>query len=202
MKIKFRKSELQGKAFSFLSGGGRAWTKHSTSAKLSESSYPYTGFLFYLMASLTFRIPLWPFSSVQFSRSVMSDSVTPWTAARQASLSIINSRSLLKLGSIESVMPYNHLIFCRPLLLLPSILPSTRVFSNESALHLRWPKYVRFFISTSNEYLELNSFRINWWSPSCPGDSQQSSPTPQFESINSLVLSLLYGPTLTSVHDY
>ena len=125
MKRKFRKSELQGKAFSLLTGGGRAWTKYSTSAQLSESSYPYTGFLFYLMASLTFRIPLWPFSSVQFSRSVMSDSVTPWTAACQASLSITNSRCWLKLMSIESVMPSNHLIFCGPLVLPPSILPSS-----------------------------------------------------------------------------
>ena len=75
--------------------------------------------------------------------------------------------------------------------------PMRRLF-----LHIRWPKYVRFCISTSNEYLELNSFRINWWSPSCPGDSQQSSPTPQFESINSLALSFLSGPSLTSIHDY
>ena len=80
-------------------------------------------------------------ASVQFSRSVVSDSATPWTAARQASLSITNSRSLLKLMSIESVMPSNHLILCRPLLLLPSIFPSIRVFSNESILCIKWPKY-------------------------------------------------------------
>ena len=77
MKIKLRKSELWGKEFSLLIGGDRAWTKHSRSAQLSESSYPYMGFLFYLMASLAFRIPLWPFSSIQFSRSVMSDSLRP-----------------------------------------------------------------------------------------------------------------------------
>ena len=88
---------------------------------------------------------------------------TPWTAARQASLSITNSRSLLKLMSIESVMPSNHLILCRPLL-LPSIFPSIRVFSNESVLHIRWPKYwsFSFSISPSNEYWELISFKIDW----------------------------------------
>ena len=87
-----------------------------------------------------------------------------WTAARQASLSITNSRSLLKLMSIESVMPSSHLIFCHPLLLLPSIFPSIRVFSNESALRIRWPKYwsFSFSISPSNEYSGLISFRIDW----------------------------------------
>ena len=102
--------------------------------------------------------------SVQFSRSVMSDFVTPRTAAHQASLSIINSQSLLKLMSIESVMPSNHLILCRPLLLPPSIFPSIRVFSNESALRSRWPKYwsFSFNISPSNEYSGLISFRIDW----------------------------------------
>ena len=99
----------------------------------------------------------------QFSRSVMSDSVTPWTAACQASLSITNSWSLLKLMSIESVMPSNHLILCRPLLLLPSILPCIRVFSNESVLHIRWPKYMSFSfnISPSNENPGLISFRMD-----------------------------------------
>src|SRR5574339_418708 len=90
--------------------------------------------------------------------------VTPWTAARQASLSITNSQSLLKLMSIELVMPSNHLIFCHPLLLLTSIFPSIRVFSNESVLHIRWPKYwsFSFSISPSNEYSGLISFRIDW----------------------------------------
>ena len=103
-------------------------------------------------------------SSVQFSLSVVSDSVNPQTAACQASLSITNSRSLLKLMSIESVMPSNHLILCRPLL-LPSIFPSIRVFSNESALCIRWPKYqsFSFSISPSNEYSGLISFRIDWF---------------------------------------
>ena len=89
--------------------------------------------------------------------------MTPWTAARQASLSINNSRSLLKLMSIESVMPSNHLILCRPLLLLPSVFPSIRVFSIESALLIRWPKYwsFSFSINPSNEYSGLISFRID-----------------------------------------
>ena len=95
-----------------------------------------------------------------FSRSVMSDSATLWTAACQASLSFTISQSLLKLISIESVMPSNHLILFHPLLLLPSIFSSIRVFSDESALHIRWPKYWRFSvsISPSNEYSELISF--------------------------------------------
>ena len=90
--------------------------------------------------------------------------MTPWTAARQASLSITNSQSLLKLMSIELVMPSNHLILCRPLLLLPSIFPSISVFSNESVLHIRWPKQwsFSFSISPSNEYLGLISFRMDW----------------------------------------
>ena len=90
--------------------------------------------------------------------------VTPWTAAFQASLSITNSQSLLKLMSIESVMPSNHLILYHPLLLLSSILPSIRVFSNESVLHIRWPKYwsFGFSISSSNEYSGLISFRMDW----------------------------------------
>ena len=101
-------------------------------------------------------------SSVQFSRSVVSDSVTPWTTARQVSLSIINSWSLLKLMSIESVMPFNHLILCCPLL-LPSIFPSIRVFSNESVLRIRWPKYwsFSFNISPSNEHSGQISFRMD-----------------------------------------
>ena len=113
----------------------------------------------------TFRpTALWRFSSsaVQFGCSIMSDSATPWTAARQASLSITNSWSLLKLVSIESVMPSNHLILCHPLLLLPSIFPSIRVFSNESVLSIRWPKYWSFSINLSNEYSGLISSRIDW----------------------------------------
>ena len=104
--------------------------------------------------------------SVQFS-AVLSCArlfAAPWTAARQAFLSVTNSRSLLKLMSIESVMASNHLILCRPLLLLPSIFSSIRVFSNESALPIRWPKYwsFSFNISTSNEHPGLISFRMDW----------------------------------------
>ena len=103
--------------------------------------------------------------TVQFSRSVVSNSVTPWTAASQASVSINTSRSLLKLTSLELVMPFNHLILCRPLLLLPSIFPSIRVFSKESVLHIKWPKYWNFSFSNSpsNEYSELISFRTDWF---------------------------------------
>ena len=95
----------------------------------------------------------------------MSNSVTPWTAACQAFQSLTNSQSLLKLMSIQSVMPSNHLILCHPLLLLPSIFPSIRVFSNESILRIRWPKYwsFSFSISPSNEYSGLISFKIDWF---------------------------------------
>ena len=89
--------------------------------------------------------------------------MTPWTVACQASLSITNSLSLLKLMSIESVTPSNHLILCHPLLLLPSIFPSIRIFSNESALCIRWPKYWSFSISPSNGYSGLIFFRIDWF---------------------------------------
>ena len=94
----------------------------------------------------------------------MSESVTPWTAACQTSLSITNSQSFLKLMSINLVMPSKHLIFCHPLVLLPSVFPSIRVFSNESACCIRWPKYQSFIFSigTSNEYLGLISLRIDW----------------------------------------
>ena len=106
------------------------------------------------------------FSSVQFSRSVVSDSATPWTAARQASMSITNSWNLPELMSIELVMPSNHLILCLPLILLPTIFPSIRVFSNEAAHHIRWPKYwsFSFSISSSNEHSGL-MFRMDWLDP-------------------------------------
>ena len=114
-------------------------------------------------------------------------------------------RSLLKLMSIESVMPYNHLILCRPLLLLPSVFPSNRVFSNESVIRIRWQKYwsISFNISPSNEYSEWISFRIDWFDHlAVQGTLKESSPAPQFKSINSSALSLLSGPTFTSVRDY
>ena len=104
------------------------------------------------------------FSSVQFSCSVVCDSATPWIAARQASLSITNSQSSLRLMSIELVMTSSHLILCRPLLLLPPIPPSIRVFSNESTLRTRWPKYWSFSFSIipSKEMPGLISFRMDW----------------------------------------
>ena len=105
-----------------------------------------------------------PSVQFQFSRSVVSDSATPWIVARQASLSIPDSQSLLKLMSIVSVRPSNHLILCHPLLLPPSIFPSIRISSNESVLHIRWPKYrsFSFRICPSNEYSGLISFKIDW----------------------------------------
>ena len=133
----------------------------------------------------------------------MSNSVTTWTAEHQASLSFTISQSLLKLMSIMLMMPSNHLILCCPLFLLSSIFTSIRVFYNELALCIRWPKYWSFSINPSSEYSGLTSFRIDWFDLlACPWNSQESSLTPQFKSISSLALSLLYGPTLTSVHDY
>ena len=105
------------------------------------------------------------------------------TVARQASLSLTNSRSLLKFMSIKSVMPSNHLILCCPLLLLSSILPSIRVFSNESVLHIKWPKYWSFSISPSNNIQDRFPLGLTGLISCSPKDSQESSPTPQFKSI-------------------
>ena len=130
--------------------------------------------------------------------------MTPWTAARQASLSITNSWSSLRLMSIESVMPSSHLILCHPLLLPPSVFPSIRVFSNESAVCIRWPKYWSFSFSISpfKEYSELISLMIDSFYLLAVQGLSRDLPTPQFKNINSLVLSFLHGPTLTSIHDY
>ena len=131
---------------------------------------------------------------------------TPWAAAGQASLSITNSQSSLKLMSIESVMPSNHLILCRPLLALHSIFPSIRVFSNQSALHIRWPKYwnFNFNIRPSNEHPGLNSFRMDWLDLLAVQVTLKSLLQHHRSkgSILSLVLSFLYTPTLTSVCHY
>ena len=134
----------------------------------------------------------------------MSNSATPWTAACQASLSITSSWSLLKLKSTDSVMPSNHLILCRPLLLLPSVLPSIRVFSNESVLHIRWPKdwSFSFSITPSNEYSGLISFTIDCLDLLAIQGTLKSLLQHHSSSINYSALSLLYGPTLTSIHDY
>ena len=117
--------------------------------------------------------------------------VTPWTEAHQASLSFTISWSLLKLMSIEKVMLSNHFILCCPLLLMPSIFPNIRVFSSESALHIRGPKYCSFSISPSNKYSGLISLRIDWLDLfAVQGILQESSPAPQFKSINSSALNL------------
>ena len=110
--------------------------------------------------------------------------MTPWTTARQVSLSLTISQSLLKLLSIEFMMLFEHLILCHPLL-LPSILPSIRVFSNESALHIQWPKYFsfNFSISPSNEYLGLISFKINWFDLLADQGTLESYPAPQFKDL-------------------
>ena len=133
----------------------------------------------------------------------------PVTAARQASLSFTSSWSLLKLMmSVELVMPSNHLILCHPLLLLPSIFPSIRVFSKESFLPIRWPKYwsFSFNISPSNKHSGLISIRMDWLDLlAVQGTLKSLLPTPQFKSVNYLALSFLYSPILTScmdIHDY
>ena len=157
------------------------------------------------MRSLTLAPPCSP----SVSQSVQSLSrvrlfATPWTAACQASLSITSSWSSTKPISIESVMPSGHLILWRPLLLLPPIPPSIRVFSNESTLRMRWPKYWNFSlsISPSNEHSGLISFRMDWLDLLAVQGTLKSSPTPQFKSNNSSVLSFLHSPTLTSIHDH
>ena len=131
---------------------------------------------------------------------------TPWTAVSPASLSSTISQSLFKFMYFVSMMLSNHLILCCPLPLLSSMFPRIWVFSDESAPRIRWPKYwsFSFSITTSNEYPGLISFRIDWFDHlAVQGtDSQESSPAPQLKSINSLALSLLYGPTLTSICDY
>ena len=139
------------------------------------------------------------FSSVQLLSHVRLFA-TPWIAARQASLSITSSQSLPKLVSIESVMPSNHLILCHPLLLLPSNFPSIRVFSNESALLIMWPKYwsFSFNLSRSNEHPGLISFRMDWLDLLAVQGTLKSL----LQHHSSKALSFLYSPTLTSTHDH
>ena len=146
-------------------------------------------------------------SSVLFSSVTQSYPTLcgPMDCRVPGSLSITNSQSLLKFMSIKLVMPSNHLILCPPLLLLPSIFPGIRFFSNESTLPIRWPKYwsFSFSISPSNEYSVLISFRMDWLNLlESPRDSQESSPIPQFKGISSSALRFLYSPTLTSIPDY
>ena len=142
------------------------------------------------------------FSSVQ-SLSRVRLFATPWIAACHASLSITNSRSSLRLTSIESVMPSSHLILCR-LLLLPPVPPSIKVFSNELTLCMRWPKYWSFSFSIipSKEIPGLISFRMDWLDLLAVQGTLKSLLQHHSSSINSSVLSLLHSPTLTSIHDY
>ena len=144
----------------------------------------------------------------------MSNSATPWTTAHQAPLSITNSRSSLKPMFIQSVMPSNHLILCHPLLLLPSIFPSIRAFSNESALHIRWPKYwhFSFYISPFNEHSGLISFRMDWLDLLAVQVTLKTLLQHHISKASILLcsaffffffsLSFLYSPTLTSIHDH
>ena len=146
------------------------------------------------------KCPHWEyFRSVQLF-SLVKLIANPWSETRQASLSITNSQSLPKLMSIESVMPSNHIILCRPLL-QPSIIPSIRAFSNGSVLHIRRPKYwsFTFSISPSNEYSGLISFRMNWLDLLEVQGTLKSLSTPQFKSINSLVLRFFLWPN-THIH--
>ena len=161
------------------------------------------GKLIYVLTNSWSLIETWyHFSSVQLLSRVRLFA-TPWTAAWQASLSITNSRSSLKLTSIELVMPSSHLILCP--LLLPPIPPSIRVFSNETTLRMRWPKYWSFSFSIisskKNPRVDLLQNGLIG-SPCSPRDPQESSPTPQFKHINSSALSLLHHPTLTSIRDH
>ena len=143
-------------------------------------------------------------SSVHFHLLAMSSYLRPHGCSTPDFCVHPNSRSLLELISIVSVMPSNHLILCCPLLLPPSIFPSIRVFSNELVLHIRWPKdwSFSFSINSSNDYSGLISFRMDWLDLHAVQGTLKSSATPQFRSINSSVLNFLYSPTHTFIHDY
>ena len=178
-----------------------------------KSFFPLISLFLYLSIYRTFLIHLFfvisqcsfYLSLLQFSPQSCPTLCDPMDCSTPGFPVLHQPQSSLKLMSIESVMPSNRLILCHPLLLLPSVFPSIRGFSNESVLHIRWPKYwsFSFSISPSNQYLGLISFRIDLvGSPCSPRDSQESSPIPQFKSINSLVLSFLYISTLTSIRDY
>ena len=195
--MEFFRPELEWVAFPFTRGSSqpRDWTQ----------VFPIAGGFFTSWATREAQ----KYRSGSVSQSVQSLNcirllVTPWTAAHQASLSTTNSWSLPKLMSIELVIPSNHLILCHPLLLLPSIFPSIRVFSKESVLCIRWWKYwsFSFSISPSNEHPGLISFRMDWMDLLAVRGTLKSSPTPQFKSIDSSALSFVYSPTLTSIHDH
>ena len=141
---------------------------------------------------------------LSFSRSVVSDSATPWTAAHQASLAFTISRSLLKLMSVKLVMPTNHLILCHPLILLPSIFPSIRVFTNDSALQIRWPRYwsFSFNISPSNEYSGLIFFRMDCFDLLAVQGTRKSLLQHHSSKVSILWHPVFMVQTLTSVHDH
>ena len=188
----------------FTSGGQSIGVSFSFNISPSNE---YSGLIF-------FRIDWFDLLAVQGTLKSLLSSVqslshvrlfaAPWTAAHQASVSMANSQSLLKLMSIESVMPSNHLIPCHPLS-LPSVFPSIRVSSNESVLHIRWPKYrsFSFSISPSNEYSGLISLRIHWFDLlAAQGTLKSLLQHHSSKASNSLVLSFLYSSTLTSIHDH
>ena len=148
---------------------------------------------------------MWGITMLLFIHLCVPDSTAPWMTASQASLNFTICQSLLRLMSFELVMPSNHFVLCHPLLYLTSIFHIIRGFSNELALHIRWPKYssFSFSISPSNEYSkDWFPLGLTGLISFSPRDSQESSPTPQFKSINPSALSLLYGPTLLSIHGY
>ena len=177
---------------------------HESETLICDLSHKFNHFLSPWGKKKNTAEPTLQFSSVQLLSRVWL-SATPWTAARQASLSIIISRSSLKLTCIKSVMPSSHLILCHPFILLSSVPPSIRVFSNVSTLCMMWPKYWSFLFSIipSKGHPGLISFRMDWLDLlAVPGTLQESSTTPQFRNINSSVHSFLWGPTLTSIHDY
>ena len=162
-------------------------------------------FDFFYSAELFYSSFMYQSASSVRSLSHVQLFATPWTAACQASLSITNSRSPPKPKSIVSAMPSSHLILCRPLLFLPSIFPSIRVFSNESALCIRWPRYWSFIFSIrpSNEHPGLISFRMDWLDLLAVQATLKSLlQHHSSKAFNSSVLSLLHSPTLTSIHDH
>ena len=181
---------------------------------LAPSQLPGTESPAYVAASVVSRLQLFPTTTNLFSTSLFCSVQSlscvrlcePMDCTCQASLSITSSQSLLKLMSIKLAMPSNHLLLCHPFLLPPSIFPNIRVFSNESVLRIRWPKYwsFSFSISPSNEYSGLISFRMDWLDLlAVQGTLKSLLQHHHFsKSINSLALSFLYSPTLTSIHDY
>ena len=155
---------------------------------------------YYFVVAVVFATPWTTAPQVLLSSTISY----PWTAAHQATLSITISQRLLKFMSNESVMLSNYLNFCCLILLLTSVFPSMRVFSNESALHIRWTNYwsFSFSISPSNKYSGLIAFRIDWFDLLAAQGILKSLLQHRLESISSLALSLPHGPTLTSVHNY